>query len=74
MEPESFCGARKSTRVTIIRKAYEAVPNAPHAGNVVLPPAAGDTRNQGSDIEGANVDPEESYEPAGELEGEEEIQ
>ena len=41
---------------------------------VVLPPASGDTGTQESDTEEADHDPEESYEFAGELEVEEEIQ
>lgn len=40
----------------------------------MLPPAAGDIGTQESDTEDANDDPEEAYEPAGELEIEEEIE
>lgn len=75
MDTKSFYGGRKYTRVTTIGEAHEAVENASHPVNVVvLPPAAGDIGTQESDTEDANDDPEEAYEPAGELEIEEEIE
>ena len=75
MEAASFYGSRKTTRMTTLREAYEAVQKASQVVNVVvLPLASVDTGSQESDTEEADDDPEESYDPAGELEVEEEIQ
>ena len=75
MEAPSFYGSRKTTRVRTLREAYEAVQKASQVVNVVvLPLASVDTGSQESDTEEADDDPEESYEFAGELEVEEEIQ
>ena len=75
MEAPSFYGSRKTTRVRTLREAYEAVQKASQVVNVVvLPLASVETGSQESDTEEADDDPEESYDPAGELEVEEEIQ
>ena len=74
MEPQSFYG-RKTTKVSTIAEACEAIAQSSDpAAVVILPPAAGDAGGQDSDVEDIPEDPEEQYEPAGELEVEEDIE
>ena len=75
MEPKVFYGIRKTTRVATIAEAHEAIEGARNVVNVVvLPPNAGDSDNQESDTEEVLAESmEEIYEPAGELEIEENL-
>ena len=76
MEPKAFYGIRKTTRVETISEAHEAIKGARNVVNVVLlPPNAGDFGNQESDTEEVLAESmEEIYEPAGELEIEENLE
>ena len=66
MDPRAFYG-RKTTKVFTLAEADPAA-------IVVLPRAAGDAGDQDSDIEEIPENPEEEYEPAGELEVEQNIE
>ena len=76
MDPRAFYG-RKTTKVSTLAEACEIIEQSSDpAAIVVLPPAAGDAGDQDSDIEEIPENPEEeySYEPAGELEVEQNIE
>ena len=74
MDAINFYGGRKATQVSTINEANEIVRTTRKPINVVvLPPSTGDSQNQESDIEEIPENSEESFEPAGELEVEEEI-
>ena len=71
MDPRAFYG-RKTTKVSTLAEACEIIEQSSDpAAIVVLPPAAGD---QDSDIEETPENPEEEYEPAGELEVQQNIE
>ena len=76
MEPKVFYGIRKTTRVATIAEAHEAIEGARNVVNVVLlPPNTGDSGNQKSDTkEVLGESLEEIYEPARELEIEENLE
>ena len=76
MVPKVFYGIRKTTRVTIIAEAHEAIESPRNVVNVVLlPPNADDSGNQESDTEEVLAGSmEEIYEPAGELEIQENLE
>ena len=76
MEPKVFHGIRKTTRVATISEAHKAIEGERNVVNVVLlPPNAGDFGNQESDTEEVLAESiEEIYEPAGELEIEENLE
>ena len=74
MDPCAFYG-RKTTKVSTLAEACEIIEQSSDpAAIVVLPPAAGDAGDQDSDIEETPENPEEEYEPAGELEVEQNIE
>ncbi|XP_066958864.1 piggyBac transposable element-derived protein 2-like [Macrobrachium rosenbergii] len=74
MEVGNFYGHRKVTKVTTILEALDTAGSSDKVVKlVVLPPAAGDSSDQDSDIEDICDDPEEQHEPAGHIEVEEEI-
>ena len=75
MEPKVFYGIRKTTRVATISEAHEAIEGARNVVNVILlPPNAGDFGNQESDTEEVLAESiKKIYEPAGELEIEENL-
>ncbi|KRZ71345.1 PiggyBac transposable element-derived protein 3 [Trichinella papuae] len=65
---------RRAIKLTTIEEARDAVASSRHPVNViVLPPTAGDSGDDVSDTEYVPDDPEEEFEPAGELEVEEEV-
>ena len=67
MDPRAFY-ERKTTKVSTLAQACEIIEQSSDpAAIVVLPPAAGDAGDQDSDIEEIPENPEEDYEPAGEL-------
>ena len=67
-----FYGVRKTTRVATIAEAHEAIKDSRNV--VALPPNAGDPGNQDSNTEKVSAESiEEIYEPAGELEIEEDL-
>ena len=70
-----FYGVRKTTRVATIAEAHEAIKGSRNVVNVVaLSPNAGGPGNQDSNTEEVSVESiEEIYEPAGELEIEENL-
>ena len=73
MDPRAFYG-RKTTKVSTLAEACEIIEQASDpAAIVVLPPTSGDAGDQDSDIEETPENPEEEYEPAGELEVEQNI-
>ena len=74
MEPNLFYGKRTTRVATVIeaRELFEEA-NDPTA-IVLLPPDAGDIGDKDSDTDEIPDDPEEEYEPAGELEFEEELE
>ena len=76
MKPKVFYGIRKTTRIATIAEAHGAIKGARNVVNVILlPPNAGDFGNQGSDTEEVLAESmEEIYEPAGELEIEENLE
>ena len=74
MNVSCFYGTRKATKVTTIAEVQDAIENNRGVRNiVVLPPNAGDSGSQTSDCEEITNDPEEIFEPAEEMEVEEEI-
>ena len=74
MNVSCFYGTRKATKVTTIAEVQDAIENNRDVRNiVVLQPNAGDSESQTSDCEEITNDPEEIFEPAGEMEVEEEI-
>ena len=74
MDPRAFYG-RKTTKVPTLAEACEIIKQSSDpAAIVVLPPAAGDAEDQDSDIEEIPENPEEEYEPADELEVEQNIE
>ena len=74
--PKLFYGIRKTTRVATIAEAHEAIEGARNVVNIVLLPRnAGDSGNQESDTEDVLAESmEKIYEPAGELEIEENLE
>ena len=71
---ETFLWVKKSNKVTTIAETYDAVKNNKNVVNiVVLLPIGGDSGSKESDCEDAISDTEEMFEPAGEIEVEEEI-
>ena len=76
MEPKVFYGIRKTTRVATISEAHEAIKGARNVVNVVLLlPNAGDFGNQESNTEEVLAKSiKKIYEPAGELEVEENLE
>ena len=76
MKPKVFYEIRKTTRVATIAEVHEAIEGARSVVNVVLlPPNAGDSGNQESDTEEVLAESmEETYEPRGELEIEENLE
>ena len=75
MEPKFLYGIRK-TKVATIAEAHEAIEGARNVVNVVLlPPNAGESGNQKNDTKEVLAESmEEIYEPAGELEIEENLE
>jgi len=74
MDARSFYGSRRATKVTTIAEAYDAVENNKNVVSiVVLPPIDGDSGRKESDCEYVTSDTEDMFEPAGEIEVEEEI-
>ena len=72
-ESKVFYGVRKTTRVATIAEAHDAVKGSRNV--VVLPPNAGDSDNQNSNTEEVSAENiEETYEPSGELEIEEDLE
>ena len=71
-----FYEVRKTTRVATIAESYEAIKGSRNLVNiVVLPPNAGDSGNQDSDTEEVSAESiKEIYEPAEELEIEEDLE
>ena len=70
----AFYGARKATHVSTLAEVNETIKNAKNVVNVVvLPPEEGDSGSQESNIEDAADSLEEIFEPAGELEVEEDF-
>ena len=73
MDRRTFYG--KKTKVSILAEVCEIIEqSSDFAAIVVLPPAAGDAGDQDSDIEEISDNPEEEYEPGGELEVEKDIE
>ena len=71
-ESKVFYGKRKTTGVATIAEAYEVIKGSRNV--VVLPPNARDSGNQYSNIKEVSAESiEEIYEPAGELEIEEDL-
>ena len=71
MDPNKFYG-RKTTRVSTLAEAREVIEQSSNPAAIfVLPPIAGDAADQESDIKEIPEDPEVEYEPAGEIEIEE---
>ena len=71
-----FYGVRKTTRVATIPEAHEVIKGSSNVVHVVvLLPNAGDSGNQDSNTEEVSGESiEEIYEPAGELEIEEDLE
>ena len=68
-----FYGVRKTTRVATIAEAHEAIIGLRNV--VALPPNVGDPGNQDSDTEDVSAESvQKIYEPAGELEIEEDLE
>ena len=75
MDTGVFYGARKVTHVSTLAEVNETIKKAKHVVNVVvLPPEAGDSGSQESDVEDVADSMEEIFEPAGELKVEEGFQ
>ena len=74
-ESKVFYGVRKTTRVVTTAETHEAIKGSRNVVNVVvLPPNAGDSGYQDSDAEEVSAEGiEEIYEPARELEIEEDL-
>ena len=73
MNTKSFYG-RNSTLVTTLEEVNDIVEAADHVLSVVvLPPEAGDSQSQDTDEEDVNDNPDGMFEPAGQLEVEEEV-
>ena len=69
MDTRTFYGARKVTHVSTLAEVNETIENAKHVVNVaVLPPDAGYSGSQESDVEGVADSMEKIFEPAEELE------
>ena len=75
MDTRTFYGARKVTHVSTLAEVNKTKKNAKHVVNVaVLPPEAGDSGNQESDVEDVVDSMEEIFEPAKELEVKEDFE
>ena len=75
MDTRVFYGARKATHVSTLAEVNETIENAKNVANVfVLPPEAGDSGSQESNIEDVGDSMEEIFEPAGELEVEKDLE
>ena len=75
MDTRAFCGARKATRVSPLAEVNETIQKAKSVVNVVaLPPEAGDFGSQESNVEDATDSLEEIFDPAGELEVEDDFE
>ena len=75
MNTRAFYGARKVTHVSTLEEVNEIMENAKHVVNVaVLPPEAGDSGSQESAVEDVAESMKEIFEPAGELEVEEDFE
>ena len=75
MNTKAFYDARKVTHVSTLAEVNETIENAKSVVNVVvLPPEAGDSGRQESDVEDVANSMEEIFEPAGELEVEEDFE
>ena len=76
MEPKFFYGIRKTTKVATIAEAHEAFQGARNVVHIVLLPLnADDSGNQKSDTKEVLAESiKEIYEPAGELEIEENLE
>ena len=73
MNTKSFYG-RNSTLVTTLEEVNDIVEAADHVLSVVvLPPEAGDSQSQDTDEDDVNDNPGGIFEPAGQLEVEEEV-
>ena len=71
----AFYGARKAIHVSTLAEVNETIENAKNVVNVVvLPPEAGDSGTQESNIEDVADSMEKFFEPAGELEVEEDFE
>ena len=74
MEARSFYGTRRATKVTTIPEAHNAIENVKNVVNiVVLPPVYGDSGSKESDCEDFISDTEELFEPAGEIDVEDQF-
>ena len=70
----AFYGARKATHVSTLAEVNKIIENAKNVVNVVaLPPEAGDSGSQEGNVEDVADSLEEIFEPAGELEVEEDF-
>ena len=75
MDTRAFHGARKVNYLSTLAEVNETMENAKKVVNVVvLPPEAGDSGSQESDAEDVADSMEEIFEPAGELEVEEDFE
>ena len=75
MDTRAFYGARKATHVSTLAEVNETIENAKNVVNVVvLPPEAGDSGSQESNVEDVSNGMEKIFEPAGELEVEEDFE
>ena len=75
MDTRFFYGAGKVTHVSTLAEVNETIENAKSVVNVVvLPPEAGDYCSRKSDVEDIADSMEEIFEPAGELEVEEDFE
>ena len=75
MDTRAFYGVRKATHLSTLAEVNETIGKAKHVVNVaVLPPEAGDSGSQESDAEDVADSMEEIFEPAGELEVEEDFE
>ena len=75
MNTRAFYGARKATHVSTLAEVNETIKNDKNVVNVaVLPPEAGDFGSQESNVEDVADSLEEIFEPAEELEMEEDFE
>ena len=74
MDARSFYGSKRATKLITIAEAPDAIENNKNVVNIVaFPPIDGDSRSEESDCEDVISDTGEMFEPAGEIEVEEQI-
>ena len=75
MDTRAFYGARKAIHVSTLAEVNEIIEYAKNVVNVfVLPPEAGDSGSQESNVKDVADSLEKMFEPAGELEVEEDFE